>query len=123
MIDSVNPILINGEPANDISVMDRGLAYGQGVFETIRIAAGIPLLWDAHLVRLQRGCDRLKIPLVNYMEALASDALRLAEGRDEAVLKVIVTAGVGGRGYRMSDIVAAKPDCRSIIQYRTYPAA
>ena len=86
MIDSVTSFLVNGESATDVSIMDRGLAYGQGVFETIRVVDGKPVLWNAHLARLERGCRRLKIPLAKDISALESEVERLAEGCAEAVL-------------------------------------
>ena len=54
---------VDGQASGDLPVSDRGLNYADGVFETMRIAAGsIPLL-EMHLQRLQSGCERL----VDYM--------------------------------------------------------
>ena len=53
--------LINGMPAERVSVHDRGFQYGDGVFETIAVFDGRPLLWRLHLTRLQQGCMRLGI--------------------------------------------------------------
>ena len=44
-------MLLNGQPATAISLQDRGLAYGDGLFETILIRNGKPLLLDEHLVQ------------------------------------------------------------------------
>ncbi|MDW5378891.1 aminodeoxychorismate lyase [Halomonas sp. HP20-15] len=76
---------------------DRGLAYGDGLFETVLVRDGQPLLWDYHLARLQRGCAVLG------MDAPAEAslaALPAAAGSGLAVLKMIVTRGSGGRGYQ-----------------------
>ncbi|TFH85147.1 aminodeoxychorismate lyase [Billgrantia azerbaijanica] len=76
---------------------DRGLAYGDGLFETVLLRDGKPLLWDEHLARLARGCHALGIPLPaehDLAAALAEAPLGLA------VLKLVVTRGSGGRGYR-----------------------
>ena len=35
---------------------DDGFFFGLGAFETIALAAGRPLLLDAHLTRLRRTC-------------------------------------------------------------------
>lgn len=76
---------------------DRGAAYGDGLFETILIRDGCPLLWDEHLARLARGCHVLGIP----MPAEHDLALPLAEaGAGLEVLKLMLTRGSGGRGYR-----------------------
>lgn len=51
-------VLVNGESGRDVSTLDRGLHYGDGVFETIAVRAGTPLLWNRHLRRLQAGAAR-----------------------------------------------------------------
>ena len=78
---------------------DRGLQYGDGLFETMAVRDGrIP--WLAyHLRRLEAGCERLRIA------APAAGPLReeigaCAAGQSRAIIKLIVTRGVGGRGYR-----------------------
>jgi branched-subunit amino acid aminotransferase/4-amino-4-deoxychorismate lyase len=52
---------VDGRPAQQLGVKDRGLAYGDGLFETIAVRAGRPTLFDAHLQRLQTSCERLAI--------------------------------------------------------------
>ena len=48
---------VDGQPASALaSLKDRGLAYGDGLFETIAVKAGQPLLLDLHLQRLAHGC-------------------------------------------------------------------
>lgn len=75
---------------------DRGFAYGDGLFETVLVRDGRPLLWEAHLARLAWGCERLAIPC----PARASlDALPAQAGPGLKVLKLVVTRGSGGRGY------------------------
>ncbi len=53
--------LVNGQPASFIDVWDRGLAYGDGVFETIAVNQGQVQLWQAHQQRLISGLLRLGI--------------------------------------------------------------
>jgi 4-amino-4-deoxychorismate lyase len=55
-------VLVDGQPQNSLPTTDRGLQYGDGVFETIRLLEGQPLLWPEHRQRLLRGCARLGIP-------------------------------------------------------------
>lgn len=77
---------------------DRGLAYGDGVFETMRVhRGGIPWL-DAHLQRLRRGAERLAIALPDDA-VLRAEIAAMCSGSDAAVLKLILTRGAGGRGY------------------------
>ncbi len=76
---------------------DRGVAYGDGLFETVLLRNGRPLLWDEHLSRLVRGCHVLGIPMPAEHELAAP----LAEaGSGLEVLKLMLTRGSGGRGYR-----------------------
>lgn len=76
---------------------DRGLAYGDGLFETVLVRDGRALLWDYHLARLQRGCAVLGMnaPAAEWLASLPAEA-----GAGLAVLKMIVTRGSGGRGYQ-----------------------
>lgn len=92
-------ILINGRPGASIQVMDRGLQYGDGVFETIAIVNGRPLCLDAHLRRLESGCRALGVPVPD-LRALSTESAQVAADQSRAVLKIIVTRGAGGRGYQ-----------------------
>lgn len=88
---------VNGAPGEQLSVRDRGLAYGDGLFETIAVRGGrIPLL-ARHMARLADGCRRLSIPLdlVLIEHELQAFAGLLGEG----VAKLIVSRGEGQRGY------------------------
>lgn len=91
-------VLVNGEPRDTVSVNDRGLQYGDGLFETIAVHAGRPLLLDRHLARLRRGAERLAIALPST-DLLTGEAANLCAEAQRAVLKIIVTRGCGGRGY------------------------
>lgn len=91
--------LINGQPSEVIDIQDRGLQYGDGLFETIRLHQGQPQFWNAHMHRLQRGCDVLKLAFPGGA-ALQTDVETLCRGSLNGTLKVIVTRGVGQRGYR-----------------------
>lgn len=99
-------MLINGESATQISGHDRGLHYGDGVFETLAVRDGRPLLWEQHLQRLGNGCVRLGIPMP-APALLASEAAQVCAGAVQGVLKIIVTRGVGARGYRVTAPVQA----------------
>jgi 4-amino-4-deoxychorismate lyase len=92
-------VLVNGLPQTHIAVADRGLHYGDGLFETIAVRAGIPQFWERHWQRLARGCRRLGIEEVNPQK-LWDEARRVCAGIEQGVLKLIVTRGEGGRGYR-----------------------
>ncbi|MFT5722313.1 MAG: 4-amino-4-deoxychorismate lyase [Motiliproteus sp.] len=115
----MNDTLVNGQPGTQISLLDRGLSYGDGVFETLLVEAGKPLLLRRHLARLYAGLDRLAIPYDQaFMDRLAAEIEQLCRGRQRAFLKLIITRGAGGRGYRaLADLspsrilrVSAAPD-------------
>lgn len=80
---------------------DRGLQYGDGVFETMRVLKGRIRLLELHLDRLYSGCRalRLKAP---QRPRLRLELTRRASRRRDGVLKLIITRGSGPRGYRPS---------------------
>ncbi|MEO5702752.1 MAG: aminodeoxychorismate lyase [Gammaproteobacteria bacterium] len=92
-------ILINGHQSSLISAEDRGLLYGDGLFETLAVFNGQPRLWDRHMRRLCLGCVRLGIPSPD-LTALRAEALVVCQSAPQAVLKIIVTRGSAQRGYR-----------------------
>lgn len=91
--------LLNGEHRHCVDVSDRGFQYGDGLFETIEVLQGKPLFLDRHLTRLAAGCRRLLIPMPDSA-LLETESRQMAEPAERAVLKLILTRGSGGRGYR-----------------------
>ena len=90
--------LINGAPCDTISVNDRGLLYGDGVFRTLRLRAGRMLQWQRHYARLLKDCNTIRLPCP--AEPLLLDELKcLIQGVADGVLKIIVTRGSAQRGY------------------------
>ena len=77
---------------------NRGLHYGDGLFETLRVHRGEVPLWPRHLARLRDGAARLGIvvPEPAFIEARIAE---LVAGIDAGVLKLLLTRGEGGRGY------------------------
>jgi 4-amino-4-deoxychorismate lyase len=98
----VEEVRVNGVRDSGVSVIDRGLHYGDGLFETIACLNGRPRFLPLHLERLEYGCERLQITTANLEEARA-EILAMAAGVERAILKVIVTAGEAvSRGYARS---------------------
>ena len=80
---------------------DRGLAYGDGVFETVRVAAsGEVPLWSRHRARMVAGLHALDIALPDQsrLDAALNEGIAVLGG-EAGVVKLTVTRGVGGRGY------------------------
>ncbi len=102
--------LINGKFLKTVSVLDRGLSYGDGLFETMSWrhlreldSFGVEF-WNRHLKRLSASSLKMKIKmpskeiLNNYKNKIIKKSIN--SGFNEGVLKVIITRGVGGRGYK-----------------------
>ncbi len=117
--------MINGEWSDSISVIDRGLSYGDGLFETMswRYIEDEKILgvefWNRHLNRLKNSCSvtKIKFPskkmLTNHKNKILMKSYD--EGMREGVLKIIITRGVGGRGYRY------EKDITPTIIFLTFP--
>lgn len=91
-------MLINGCATTQLAAADRGLQFGDGCFTTARVVNGEVVWLEAHLQRLQQACLRLRIAF-SERQTLAAEMQQLAQGQAQAVLKVIITRGAGGRGY------------------------
>lgn len=79
---------------------ERGLHYGDGLFETLLKQGGKIPLWEYHYQRLYSGCQRLQIAVPEeqwFVEKIAQET----QGTDASVVKIIVTRGVGGRGLKL----------------------
>lgn len=84
-----------------VPVTDRGFLLGDGLFETMRVVRGKPFRFAEHLERLARGAEFLKIKMPFASEQLQQFAAQLIEQNrmPEAVLRLTLTRGPGGRGY------------------------
>ena len=95
-------VLVNGVAAEALSVLDRGLHFGDGVFETIACLHGRPRFISLHLQRLEHGCRTLGFA-PPASETLRAEVERLAGTADRAIVKLIVTRGPALlRGYAVS---------------------
>jgi len=107
---------VDGVSADVLAVSNRGLAYGDGLFETLLVRGGRPRLFERHLARLLDGCQRLHLPLDSAL--LTEEAQRFATAMGDGVLKVIVTRGDAPRGYAIDPLAAP----RRILQAAPLPA-
>lgn len=121
-MDSIT--LVNGRPSVMVDALDRGLAYGDGLFETIALVQGQVQLWQAHKQRLIAGLISLGIVLDKaYAEVLLDTiavelkAAYVLFDRPEGVIKITVTRGSGGRGYA----APASPILTRIISIMPWP--
>lgn len=109
---------INGKEVTSLSVNDRGLAYGDGLFTTAKIVNGQVELLGQHLNRLIKGCEFLGIN-IEHLGDIEHSIEIYARSYKLAVLKVIITAGSGGRGY--SRINLDENASQLIIMVSDYP--
>lgn len=100
-------ILVNGKSTDCLPASDRGLQYGDGLFETIAVLHQTPQLWERHVERLTEGCARLSIPLPDVL-LLREEVAQVIGGEDRCVVKLIVTRGLSGRGYRCESPVPTR---------------
>lgn len=108
--------LINGEAGAALDPGDRGLRYGDGVFETLAIVDGAPALLEPHLERLENGCLRLGFDAPSRPTFLA-DIGQLSLPRF-GLLRLTCTRGPGGRGYQPP----AAPAVNRIVEVSEAPA-
>ncbi|MGH8231227.1 MAG: aminodeoxychorismate lyase [Steroidobacteraceae bacterium] len=95
-------VLIDGREGRHIDCSDRGLQYGDGLFETISCEAGQPRWLELHLQRLRSGCERLRLPFQDYAP-LRTEIGALSQGSERCLVKVVVTRGLARRrGYAPS---------------------
>ncbi|WP_158616735.1 aminodeoxychorismate lyase [Corallococcus sp. CA054B] len=91
-------VTVNGEDAAVCSVLDRGLQFGDGLFETMLCVDGAAVDLEEHWLRLQEGCGRLGIQCPDIRREVNAAIARW--GTPRAVAKLVVTRGSTERGYR-----------------------
>ena len=111
-------VWINGRAGTTVHWNDRGLQYGDGLFETMRIRGGAVRLLDFHLDRLAAGCRvlALKAPARRVLER---EIARAASRHRSGVAKLILTRGPGMRGYRPT----GRERCTRILSTQPLPAS
>ena len=97
--------LINGKFVDELAAHDRGLHYGDGLFETITVENMQLLCWDEHLKRLERGCIKLNIAVPDK-NLLKNEVSALINTESQGVIKIIISRGQGGRGYKILENIA-----------------
>lgn len=98
--------LVNGSFNGTVSALDRGLAYGDGVFRTLKVANGIPVHWPLHYQKLVEDCSAIGI-VCPSADLFINDFAQLFSPNEAVfVAKIIVTRGEGERGYKPSPIVS-----------------
>ena len=111
-------VQIDGRQASSIDALDRGLHYGDGLFETIACRGGQARFLDLHLQRLAEGCARLAIPYQDFA-ALGAQIRTVAATQSDCLIKLILTRGSAtARGYGAQGDEVART---VLLQYRWPP--
>ncbi|KHF26130.1 aminodeoxychorismate lyase [Solemya velum gill symbiont] len=95
-------MLVNGQQCDTVSLLDRGLQYGDGLFETIAVIGHEMPLWQRHYARLSSGCKRLAIEVPQEQQIrdeIQQEIFHHGEQSGRCVVKLIVTRGAAGNGY------------------------
>lgn len=109
--------LVNGEISGFVPAGNRGLNYGDGLFETLLIKNGQPLWWQAHIDRLSIGCERLGMTMPPQA-MLLREVKTASAGMSSAVVKIVLTRSGQARGYAFD----ADGDCERIISAHAVPS-
>ncbi|MGH8211781.1 MAG: aminodeoxychorismate lyase [Rhodanobacteraceae bacterium] len=105
-----NRMLVNGVADARIAADDRGLLYGDGLFETILFVDGAAPLWLRHMQRLLHGCERLLLPSPDFA-MLGGEVAEVVADMPRAVVRITLTRGSGARGYAMPE----NKECTRIV--------
>jgi len=92
-----------------VEFSDRSFQYGDGLFTTLRIAQGRPQLWSLHWQRLHQSMQRLGFVLPAEQHVL--NAVERSISAADQVVKVLVSRGLGSRGYGTGGIRAVDIHC------------
>lgn len=106
-----------------VSILDRGLNYGDGIFETIKAVSGIPIFLTRHLERLESGSSAIGLssiamrPIMTDLRSGAIERLLKSNGLGigSAYIRITVTRGIDAGGH----LPAKRPQPTAII--RTKP--
>lgn len=104
----LNGTLVPADEAR-VSVRDHGLTTGDGVFEALKVASGVPFAMTRHLARLRASAAGLGLPGPDLDQIRAGvHAVLAAAGRpDRARIRITVTAGESVLGSARPDGLTA----------------
>lgn len=97
---------VDGQPQAQLPLSDRGLAYGDGLFETFAVKGSRPALLERHLARLLEGCARLRLDL--DVERVRAELQAFCVTLGDGVAKLIITRGDAERGYSFTAQAATR---------------
>ncbi len=108
--------LVDGQRAAGLPADDRGLLFGETVFETVAFRDRCAPLWDPHMERLARSAAWLGLEAPSA-DAWRQDCQRLLPRHGRHVLRLTLSAGSGGSGYWPAE----SPSPRRVVCLREWP--
>jgi len=101
-----------------VPVTDWGFLYGDTLFETMRVHAGEPMFWRAHMRRLEQGMATLAYPARPERDELLDALRRTLDANElaEASARITVSRGTVSSGFDMR----AATDPLRLITVRPY---
>ena len=111
----MKPSIFNGELAEAVPAHSRGLAYGDGLFETIRFPDFQAPFWKLHMGRLRTGAGRLGLEMPEPA-VLLEESQRLLDEQGPGIIKILVWRQSQGRGY-----AGATRACDRLLQWFNPP--
>ena len=112
----MNECLVNGEISTLVSNTNRGLNFGDGLFEVLVVQNGRPRRWQGHMDRLGIGCQRLGLTMPPQ-SILLREVQTVSAGLVTAVVKIIVCRGGASREY----MPPKDQECVRIVSADRYP--
>ncbi|WP_035852088.1 aminodeoxychorismate lyase [Deefgea rivuli] len=107
--------LVNGVLAESLSLNDRAIQFGDGVFRTMKVVDGRIEFWSQQYAKLVSDCARIGIVAPSEALLLADIALLMPQNHS---IKIIITRGESARGY----VAAADLQSNRIVQLAALPA-
>ena len=98
-MSKANRCRVNGKETHVLENTDRGLAYGDGLLDTVPVRSGKAPFLGRHVARILKDCTRLGIPAPNLQTFSSEVDAFIEDCKEDAVVKIMVTRGSGGRGY------------------------
>ena len=99
----MNSVLINGITADYLTINDRAIHYGDGLFETILCSNNTLFYWPQHYQRLRQSALKLKLNCPDEQILLHDISYLLKENETPEAgvfsIKIIITRGSSERGY------------------------
>ena len=92
-------VILNGKVIDEreatVSALDRGITHGICLYETVKLRDGIPVFFDEHAARMEKGLERLGIEPPVRRDELAKQIMALSaeSGVRNGACRLLATAG------------------------------